>query len=106
MDVKLRLRYEFDAGSGVCLWAGNALAEKSYGDAIVADVLPISTNLRCWLQHLIAWYDTSLDWENPGGPSPWSAAERQRFHAAARRGLLSLRGELPEHFAVEDAVGE
>ncbi len=101
---KLCLRYEFDAGSGVCLWAANAEAEARYGLAIDVAALPLSMKLCEQLHHLIAWYDTALDWDNPGGASPWSAEERQRFLAAARQGLLALRRELPTEFEVVDAL--
>ena len=101
---KLCLRYEFDAGSGVCLWAANAEAEVRYGLAVEVAALPLSTKLCEQLHHLIAWYDSALDWDNPGGASPWSAEERQRFLAAARQGLLALRRELPAEFEVTDAL--
>lgn len=106
-DPTLRLRYFFDAGSGVCLWAGNDQAADQYGYAIDVEALPLSGNTRYWLRHLIAWYDTSLDWDNPGSAEgPWPEDEKRRFAQAARRGLDLLRQELPPpRYAVQDETG-
>lgn len=90
-----RLRYFFDAGSGVCQWAGNEPAKREYGYAIDEEDLPLSANTRHWLRHLIAWYDTGLDWDSPGGESLWSGDERRRFRQAASEGLERLRREPP-----------
>lgn len=35
-----RLRFFFDSGSGVCLWAGDAFTEDRYGLAVEAGALP------------------------------------------------------------------
>lgn len=102
------LRYFFEYGSGVCLWAGNDAARDRFGDyAIENGALPISTNTRYWLQHLIAWYDTGLDWDDPGsGASPWSEDEWRRFEQAAQEGFRRLVQELPGHdFELFDESG-
>ncbi|AWB32700.1 hypothetical protein DBV39_02075 [Orrella marina] len=91
---KLRLRYFFDAGSGVCLWSGDDATEAQYGFAIDADDLPLSINTRQWLRYLIAWFDTSLDWDDAGGPARWSAEEQTRFRLAAQDGFSRLQHEL------------
>lgn len=102
----LRLRYFFDPGSGVCLWAGDAATREALGDyPVAATQLPLSRNTACWLAHLIAWFDTSLDWDDPGQPgSPWPPGEAARFRTAADAGLARLRAELPaERFLLIDA---
>lgn len=91
-----QLRYCFDAGSGVCLWAGNATAKARFGYDIEAEALPLSANTQACLRYLVAWYDTSIDWDDPGCPiGRWSQEERSRFQAAARECLAMLRQELP-----------
>jgi len=102
------LRYFFGYGSGVCLWTGNDVALNRFGDyAIDTEALPLSANTRHWLQHLIAWYDTGLDWDDPGdGASPWSDEERARFNLAAQAGFRRLAQELPaEVYELSDESG-
>lgn len=54
----------------------------------------MSTNTRQWLRYLIAWFDTSLNWDDPGGPARWSDEEEARFRLAAQDGFSRLRHEL------------
>ncbi len=88
------IRYFFDAGSGVCLWSGDDATNARHGFAIDAADLPLSAYTQRWLQHLIAWYDTSLNWDDPAGDSLWSAEEQARFQQAAQEGVTRLRHEL------------
>lgn len=101
----IALRFFFDAGAGVCLWAGNDAARARFGYAVAHQDLPISVNAQRWLDHLVAWFDTSLDWENaPARGAFWTEAEAARFRAAAAVGLAMLRRELGDGFAVRDEV--
>ncbi|MEJ8850560.1 hypothetical protein [Variovorax rhizosphaerae] len=87
----------FDSGSGVCLWSTNEAAREELGYAIDHWALPLSENTKRWLQHLVAWYDTSLDWESPANSDQqWTSEELKRFNAAAKRGLEMLCRELPD----------
>lgn len=88
------IHYFFDAGSGTCLWAGDDATEARHDFAIDPADLPLSTNTQRWLQYLIAWYDTSLNWDDPGGASPWSDNEQARFRLAAQEGVTRLQQEL------------
>lgn len=89
-------RFSFDCGSGVCLWARNDAARGRFGYPVDHWELPLSENTRRWLTHLVAWYDTSIDWESPGDTDGrWSEEELERFKAAAERGAQLLRAELP-----------
>lgn len=98
-----RLRYFFDPGSGVCLWAANDSTRDHFGYAVNCRDLPLSNTLSARLQHLIKWFDTSLDWDDPGGPSRWSPDEHDQFRRAARDGLEQLRAELPPvHYEIID----
>ena len=99
----MRLRYAFEAGSGVCLWAADEQARQHFGDfAIELAQLPLSRNTQVWLLYLLAWFDTSLDWDDPGNAgSHWSAQEQLRFVQAARHGLQLLRAELDAGCQIE-----
>ena len=89
-------RYSFDAGSGVCLWAKNDAAKERFGYAVAHWELPLSENTKKWLEYLVAWFDTSLDWQSPADVrGRWSDEELQRFTQAVGKGLEFLRSELP-----------
>ena len=53
--------------------------------------LPRPENTQRRLVYLAAWYDTSIDWNDPPDPSPWDEAERQRFNTEAQEWLATLR---------------
>lgn len=100
------IRFFFDAGSNVCLWAGDDATEARHGQDIDAADLPVSTNTRRWLHYLMAWYDTSIDWDDPGGPARWSEDEQTRFRQAVQEGVARLRTELaPTGYEVRDESG-
>jgi len=90
-----QLRFFFDPGSGVCLWAKNDAAREKFGYPVEHWELPLSENTKRWLQHLVAWFDTSIDWDAPSDSDDyWSEEELQRFKVAARKGFELLRQEL------------
>lgn len=66
------------------------------------DELGLSENLVRRVQFLIAWFDTSIDWSSPAGPSPWSAEQRIDFSRAAQDLLSQLRGALGSDFIIFD----
>lgn len=93
-----QIRLSFDFGSGVCLWSKNEEADKRFGYPVNHWNLPLSENTKYWLTYLIAWYDTSLNWENPSDDVDiWSIDELLRFKSAVKRALGLLRSELPEN---------
>ncbi|MFZ6846546.1 hypothetical protein [Undibacterium sp. RuTC16W] len=90
------VRYFFDPGSGICLWAKNEATREKFGYPIDHWTLPLPENTKRALQYLVAWFDTSLDWDAPSDSDTyWSDDELQRFRLAARKGLELLRQELP-----------
>lgn len=97
-----RLRFFFDAGSGVCLWADNHEARESFGYAVKSDDLPLEPSTEARLERLIAWYDESIDWDDPGTAWPWSDEEQARFDAEAQAILALLRQELGTEYEIED----
>lgn len=98
------LLYQFDAGSGCCLWAGNDAARAALDYAIDHQALPLSPETRRLLDYLIAWHDSSVDWDNPASPAPgWTEAMADRFNTTADAGLALTRAELaPAGFSVID----
>jgi hypothetical protein len=99
-----QIRYFFDPGSGVCLWAGNAAARERFGYPIDHRTVDISENARRQLDYLIAWFDTSLDWDSPPA-TRWPEEEWQRFRQAAHAGLEMLRSQLrPPEWEVLDEI--
>jgi hypothetical protein len=104
--VTYRLRYFFDAGSGVCVWAGDAATEARFGYAVDLAALPLSDETRWALGRLIAAFDRSIDWADPAGTDARRAGEPDRFADAAREGLALLRRELAASgFEVVDESG-
>ncbi len=74
----------FDPGAGTCLWAVDAAAKAELGYDVALAALPVSAETRAAGEALIAEFDTSIDWEDPGGPSPWGAERRAAFDDAMR----------------------
>jgi hypothetical protein len=100
-ETRRVLRYLFDAGSGVCLWSGDEATREWYGLAVSPEQLPLAKATRREVERLVSGYDTALDWDDPAGPTPWSAEECADFNAAARVLLARLRAEL-DAFTIVD----
>ena len=99
-----RLRFFFDHGSGVCLWTANDAARERLGDyPVLLEDLPLSPETVQEGEGLLTRYDTSLDRDDPGGPSPWRDEDVVAFHAAAVAFLARLRRELGPAFEIVDA---
>jgi hypothetical protein len=94
----LKLMFEWRGGS---LWAGNDAALDAFDVGEIEDKLPLSDETRQRLEELSVWHDTALDWDDPGGPSPWTPEEYERFVHAAREVLERVRTELGPEFSVE-----
>lgn len=95
-------RFFFDPGSGGVLWSVGPQAQQAWGYPVELDRLPVSTALRDELERLIAWFDTSLDWDYPPDPGPWREDECARFNTAVRDGLDRLRAELGPGWRIVD----
>ena len=99
MTAKYQLRLMFE-WSGGCLWCGNDAARDRFDVGPIEDVLPLSETTRSRLQELAVRHDTALDWDNPTGPSPWSAEERAQFESAAEEALALVQSQLGDEFEV------
>ena len=98
------LRFFFDYG-GTCLWAANDAARERFGYAVDLAELPISDELRAALVRACERFDTSLNWDDPTGPSPWSEQESAEFRGSADRLLARLREALGSAFEIRDERG-
>jgi len=94
-------RFFFDAGSGTLLWA-TPEDQAEWGYPIDLDRLPVGPELRAELVALVDRYDTSLNWDYPPDPGPWSDEEHQRFDAEVRRVLPLLRAALGPTWEIRD----
>lgn len=101
------IRYQFDPGSGMCLWAVSREAILAFGPSVDHWLLPLTENTKRFLQHLIAWFDTSIDWSAPGDSDDWwTPDEITRFKGAAARGFGLLNDELSANgYVFIDATG-
>lgn len=100
MPPRYRIRLMFEWGGG-CLWCGNDAARDAFDVSDIEDRLPLSDETRRRLGELSVWHDTALDWDDPAGPSPWTADEDARFDRAAAEVLERIRAELGPEFEVE-----
>ena len=88
------LRYTFECGSGVCLWAENDVTRERYNIAVDHRDLPISENTKYWLGYLIAWFDTSMNWDDcPQMSSHWTG-DFDTFAIRANKGFQMLVNDL------------
>ncbi len=98
----MKLRLFYDAGCGICLWSGDDEAREKYGYPVELEALDLSTETIAFGNHLMAHYNTSLDWNDPGGPSLWTEAEYSAFYISVAQLLSRLRAELGDRFEIVD----
>jgi hypothetical protein len=98
----MRLRFFFDAGAGVCLWAQDEAAKARFGYPVEADALDIPVELRAELEQLVTDYDDTFPWDDPGsgeGVEPdrtmFGYEENPPFVTRVRALLPKLRAALP-----------
>ena len=100
------LRFFFEAGvPHTPLWPGSRSdpdVDSLYGYPCELDRLPISTATRTELERLSECYQSSIDWEYPPGPSPWTEEQWTLFRQQADAALEVLRCELGDDWVVED----
>lgn len=82
--------------------AANDEARERFGYPVDLSDLPIPEDLRRELEAAYQRFDTSLDWDNPAGPSPWSKEESEEFGHLTDRLLDRLRVALGSEFEIRD----
>lgn len=100
MAAEYRLRFAFEAGSGVCLWSADGRTWEAFGYPVPPAALPLPPETVAEASRPVAWHDRSLNWDYPPDPGPWRRAECDRFHTAAGALLERLRRELGPGFEV------
>lgn len=102
------LRFFFDAGSGVCLWAYDAEAKVRFGYPVEAAMLDIPEELRAEIEQLVTDYDDTFPWDDPGSgdavePSRVMSGyeENPAFATRVRALLPRLRTALGPGFVIE-----
>lgn len=75
----MRLRYFFDPGSRICLWAADEESRAFFGYAIEFDSLNLSRETAALGRHLVSVFDGSVNWDDPAGESPWSEEQKSQF---------------------------
>jgi hypothetical protein len=104
----MRLRFSFDAGSGVCLWAMDAEAKARFGYPVEAAMLDVPDALRGEIEQLVTDYDETFPWDDPASGKPVAAArdvpgyaEVPAFATRVRALLPKLRAALGPSFVIE-----
>jgi len=100
----MKLRYFYDPGSGVCLWAADDEARAAYGYPVSLEELPLSLEARAEGDLLLALFDSSIDWNDPAGPSPWSPQQRSDFAASSGQFFARVAAELGAGFEVKNEM--
>lgn len=98
--AKYEMKFMFDFGSGCCIRSINKAAEDLYNYPVLAEQLPISSELKSVLQYLIDKYDEALDWSCPQNGLLWSAEQIQAFKVDAIAAYERLCAELGVDYKV------
>ena len=108
MSARYRLRFFLEAGAGVCLWAQNDAAKSRFGYPVELDEVALPRNLTADLMHLMADYDATIDWDNPGaagqadtGPTAFGHEPDAPFRERVRAILPRLRAALGPEYEIE-----
>ena len=101
----MKFRFFFDPGSGICLWAADDEARDTYDYPIALEELPISQSAKDFGNRLLQLFDTSINWDDPGGPSPWSESKCIKFKTEADEFFQILSAELGTGFELHNEVG-
>ncbi|MFF2081349.1 hypothetical protein ACFVXG_42090 [Kitasatospora sp. NPDC058162] len=99
------LRFFFEYGVDTPLWPGPSGApdlDSPFGYPCAPEKLPITPASQDELLRLSELYQSSLDWDHPGGPSPWTGEQWQSFRAEADTALEALRRDLGAGWTIED----
>ncbi|MEV7186697.1 hypothetical protein [Kitasatospora sp. NPDC093102] len=102
------VRFFFEYGVDTPLWPGpfgDPDLDSPYGYPCALEKLPVTPATRNELARLADLYQSSLDWDHPAGPSPWTRDRQESFRSEADMALEALRRELGDDWTVEDRRG-
>lgn len=100
---QFELRYSFDTGSGVCLWAANNRTRERFGYPVDLRALDLPDAVVLQGEQLLTRFDASMDWNNAPAEI-WSASERLSFAADAQAFFLVLRASLAPDFDISNGL--
>jgi hypothetical protein len=99
----MKLRFFFDAGSGICMWSADEISKEKFdGYPVECNELPLPENLWRKLRYLTAWYDTSIDWSYLPDPTPWSNEECLRFNEEVSVTLKEVITKIGCEYTIEN----
>ena len=98
MTQKYRIRFFFELGVTAYLWAGDDFTLDTFDVGPIEDKLPLSDEIRQRAEEISDWYQTSVDWDYPPAPTPWSEEECDQFRIIAREFFEDLQQELGDDF--------
>lgn len=100
---KYKLRFFFEYGGiGDCLWSSNDVTYKEFGfGSLDLELLPLSDDLKTILYDMSEEYQSSLDWNYPPNPSPWSEEHKKDFLIRSKQVYQRLVLELGDDFEVQ-----
>ena len=105
--ARYELKLLFDWRSSGSLWAMNTTGFRDFGSGPVDSVLPISERTRARLGMLSEKHDGAMNWDDPKGPSPWTAADFDAFEILVADIWWQVTEELGPEFSVTyDRLGE
>ena len=106
--ARWRLRLFLDAGAGVCLWSQDEATKARFGYAVDHRELGLAPDAAEAIDRLLADYDASIDWDDPGatapdgfGPTVFGHEADAPFSERARDLAVRLRRALGPDFNLE-----
>ena len=97
----MHLKFMFDYGEiYTCIW-NDEPTDEYYGCPMHLDELPLSDGLRADIVQMCEEFQSSLDWEYPPDPSPWTQEHMQDFMARSKAAYNRVVAELGDAYTVE-----
>lgn len=96
------IKFGFDYGNNFsCLWSGNQEAvEKFEGYTIEHKELNISEELDNRMTALCQEYQSSLNWDYPPDPSPWTKEQKLLFSNNANQAYNDLCAQVGDNYQI------
>lgn len=105
--MKYNIKFMFEYSEiYTCVWSINQEAANHFGGAypISLDKLPITDDLRSKIVALCEEFQTSLNWDSPQAPSPWTEEHRKDFKKRATEAYSQTVKELGDQYEVENWI--
>ena len=102
---KYRIKYFFDYECS-CLWSADDATKKRFDYPISPESLPLSKDSLKKIEEACRFFDTRLDWNDPGGPSPWKKEDCEKFNKISKELFELIKNELGEKFEIINEQSE